>query len=89
MKVEIGIKRLDIVVETDDLLPCPCCGSSAYYYREAHDFYGFDVVLLVIRCSECRLSMESRDLLDSLDVPSDIRTMVDAWNKRVLKGETK
>jgi hypothetical protein len=85
MKINIGIRNLDIVVDADDLLPCPCCGSEAGYQREAHDFFGFDVVLLDIHCTACGLSVESPDLLESLDVPEDVRTLVGKWNKRVTK----
>jgi hypothetical protein len=85
MKIDIGIRNLDVIVDTDDLMPCPCCGSLSEYRREAHDFFGFDVVVLAIECNECPLSMESPDLLESSDIPGDVRALVNAWNTRVTK----
>jgi hypothetical protein len=86
MKIDIGINNLNVIVETEDILPCPCCGSSAFYRREAHDYFGHDIVTLSIVCRKCPLSMESDDLFESLDVHSDIRALIDMWNKRVFKG---
>jgi hypothetical protein len=65
--------------EREALLPCPCCGASAYVARE-HD--PDDIAWAYVRCRGCGLRTRGKWYSAGNDCPQLYAEVRDEWNNR-------